>query len=188
MKEMKNMAYRNGTYVAFDGGGDTDITSGDIKYFNLLKAWANSKDIEFTFSDSHQKTYQVSDDSKLSTLRSRLSERINNSKNIFIILSDETKLNNRNLNWEIKRAFECELPFIIVYPDYKRIQNPNSHKNVWPNNLKNLIEANKIKCIHIPFKKEPILDAINQFSVVTKKYPNTSVSYYSDEAYKSWNI
>ena len=153
-----------------------------------MKAWDNSKNIEFTFSDLHQKTYQVSDDSKLSTLRSRLSERIKNSKNIIIILSDETKLNNKNLNWEIKKAFECELPFIIVYPGYKKVQNPNSHKIVWPNDLKILIEAKKIKCIHIPFKKEPILDAINQFSVVTKKYPSTSVSYYSDEAYKSWDI
>jgi len=182
------MTYRNGTYVAFDGGGDTDITSGDIKYFNLLKAWANSKDIEFSFSDSHQKTYQVNDNSKLTTLKSRLSERMNNSKNIIIILSDKTKLNNKNLNWEIEKAFECDLPFIIVYPNYTKIQTPSSHKDVWPNTLSKLIANESIKCIHIPFKKEPILDAINQFSVVSRKYPKSSLSYYSNDAYKSWNI
>lgn len=179
------MAYRNGTYVAFDGGGDTDITSGDIRYFNLLKAWKESNDVDFDFSDSHQKTYQVCDESKLETLRNRLSERINNSKNIILILSDETKINNKNLNWEIEKAYKCGLPFIVAYPNYKKIQKPSSHKNVWPSKLKDLIEAKKIKCIHIPFKKDPILDAINQFSVVTKKYPKTSLSYYSDEAYKT---
>ena len=27
------MSYKNGIYVAFDGGGDKDITSGDIKFY-----------------------------------------------------------------------------------------------------------------------------------------------------------
>jgi len=30
--------YRNGIYIAFDGGGNTDPTTGDIKYYNLMKA------------------------------------------------------------------------------------------------------------------------------------------------------
>ena len=43
--------------------------------------------------------------------------------------------------------------------------------------------------IHIPFKKEPIFDAINQFSVVNSKYPKGgALGYYSEEAYKSWGI
>ena len=30
------MAYRNGTYIAFDGQGTTSPDESDIKYFNLL--------------------------------------------------------------------------------------------------------------------------------------------------------
>lgn len=182
------MAYRNGTYVAFDGGGDTDITSGDIKYFNLLKAWNKSDDIEFTFSDSHQKTYQVSDESKLSTLRARLLERIKNSKNFILILSEDTKEKNRNLNWEIEKAYEYELPFIVVYPGYKKVLKPATHREVWTSKLVSLIDGNKVKCVHVSFKKEPIFDALSQFSVVANKYPKTALSYYGDEAYKSWGI
>lgn len=182
------MTYRNGTYVAFDGGGDSDIITGDIKYFNLMKAWKNSEDIDFTFSDSHQKTYQVNDDSKLSTLRTRLLERIKNSKNFILILSDKTKKKNKNLDWEIEKAFEYKLPFIIVYPEYEKIQYPTFHKDVWPIKLTKLIDEEKIKCIHISFKKEPILYSINKYSVVTEVYPNTSVSYYSIDAYKAWGI
>ena len=38
-------------------------------------------------------------------------------------------------------------------------------------------------------KKEPIFDAINQFSVVNSKYPKGgALGCYSEEAYKSWGI
>ena len=37
------MAYRNGTYVAFDGQGTTDPTQSDLKYLGLLRSWNNSK-------------------------------------------------------------------------------------------------------------------------------------------------
>lgn len=33
------MAYRNGTYVAFDGNGQNDPTKGDLKYLGILRAW-----------------------------------------------------------------------------------------------------------------------------------------------------
>lgn len=32
------MAYRNGTYVAFDGNGQNDPTKGDLKYLGILRA------------------------------------------------------------------------------------------------------------------------------------------------------
>ncbi len=65
------MAYRNGTYVAFDGLDTTNPTAGDIKYFNILKLWkkVSKKDsLQFEFSDSHKKTSQVRDTSSEITL------------------------------------------------------------------------------------------------------------------------
>ena len=55
------MSYRNGTYIAFDGNDTTDPTKSDMKYYGLLQAWNKSKNYTLTFSDSHKKTYQVSD-------------------------------------------------------------------------------------------------------------------------------
>lgn len=51
------MAYRNSTYVAFNGQG----TQSDLKYWGLLRGWNNRKNYELTFSDNHLKTYQVID-------------------------------------------------------------------------------------------------------------------------------
>lgn len=59
---------RTGTYVAFDGQGSTDPTESDIHYFNLLKAWNKSGSIDFRFTNSHEKTYQVRDSSSKATL------------------------------------------------------------------------------------------------------------------------
>ena len=61
------MAYRNGTYVAFNGCGTRKPTNSDIKYFNLLKAWNGNENNDFNFVDSHQKTYSVLDTSTKKT-------------------------------------------------------------------------------------------------------------------------
>ena len=72
---------RTGTYVAFDGQGSTDPTESDIHYFNLLKAWNKSGSIDFRFTNSHEKTYQVRDSSSKATLFNRLETRLSASKN-----------------------------------------------------------------------------------------------------------
>jgi len=42
------MAYRNGTYVAFHASGTTDPTVSDIRYYNLIKAWTEREDDDFS--------------------------------------------------------------------------------------------------------------------------------------------
>lgn len=181
------MAYRNGTYVAFDGNGTTSPIEGNIKYFNLLKAWSENSNIEFSFSDSHQKTYQVSDSSKISTLKSRLEERLRNSKNMMVIITDNTSWNRGLLCWEIEKAVDVyKLPLLVVYTKYSKILNVDSHSNEWPKALKERIDNNSAKCIHLPFKKDLILDAISQFSI-HDKYPATSKNHYSKETYDKLN-
>lgn len=60
---------------------------------------------------------------------------------------------------------------------------------MWTKSLAERIKNERAHCIHIPFKKEPIFDAINQFSVVNSKYPKGgALGCYSEEAYKSWGI
>lgn len=51
------MAYRNGTYVAFDGQRAINPTQSDLKYLGLLRSWNNSKNYELIFSDSYLKMY-----------------------------------------------------------------------------------------------------------------------------------
>ncbi|MGI6710910.1 MAG: TIR domain-containing protein [Bacilli bacterium] len=181
--------YRNGTYVAFDGNNEVDPTKSDQKYFQLLKAWKENSDIEFTFSDSHSKTYQVRDSSSEETLKQRLKDRMKNSKNFLVIISNDTSFNRGMLNYEIELAVVTyKLPIIVVYVGYKKIKDPSLLSSAWCKNLLKYINNKLAKCIHVPFKKEPIFAAISQFSVVDNNYPATSLNYYNDQAYKSWGI
>ena len=85
------MAYRNGTYVAFHAAGTTDPTASDIKYYNMMKAWDANDSFDFTFTNSHDKTAAVRDSSKRATLERLIKERLNNSKNFVLIITDITK-------------------------------------------------------------------------------------------------
>lgn len=117
------MSYRNGTYVAFDGNDTTDPTKSDMKYYGLLQSWNSNKNIEFSFSDSHKKTYQVNDSSQIETLKARLQERMRNSKNMLIIISEDTNWNRGMLNFEIEKAVDYyNIPLIIAYAKYNKIR------------------------------------------------------------------
>ena len=182
--------YRTGTYVAFDGQGTTNPTESDIRYYNILKAWDQSRSIDFKFINSHEKTYQVRDSSLKTTLLKRLEERLSASKNFLLIISDKTNFDRGILNWEIEKAVDCyELPIIVAYPGFSKIISPDDLSYMWPKALALRIDNRKAHCIHIPFIKEPVLDAIRQFSVVNDKYPKGgALGYYSDETYRRWGI
>jgi hypothetical protein len=186
------MAYRNGTYIAFHANGTTDPTASDIKYYNLIKAWTENEDDDFSMINSHDKTAAVRDSSLKETLRSRLITRLNNSKNMLLILGKTTKEDTDWVPFEIKHAIdECKMTIIAAYSEVSGpIFNPtttSSISNYWPAALKYRIENKTAHVIHIPFKKEPIKDAINQFDHST--FPNNGgLSWYTKAAYDGWNI
>lgn len=180
------MGYRNGTYVAFDGQDTTIPYESDIQYFNLLKAWKGHSN-DFKFSDSHKKTYSVKDSSQKDTLKRRLRERLNESKNFILILSNDTRNDREMLNYEIDVAIELGLPIIACYVGFEKILAPADLYSYWPDSLNSAIKAKTVRCIHIPFKKAPILDAISQFSIHSENSLG-SLSYYSDSAYKAFGI
>ncbi len=183
------MAYRNGTYIAFHAQGTNIPTESDIKYYNLIKAWSAKKDDEFTLVNSHEKTSALRTTSSKETLRNRLAERLrNHSRNMVLILTESTKNDTDWVPFEIEYAVEtCSIPIIVAYPGYNYIQNPALLEDLWHPMLKKLIKNGTASCIHIPFKKEPIADAISQFD--HNNLPNGGAyGYYSKEAYSSFGI
>lgn len=180
------MAYRSGTYIAFHAGGQTDPTASDMKYYTLLKGW-KVRDDDFSFANSHEKTNAVRDSSKKETLRRTLISRMNNSKHLLLIIGSTTKLDTDWIPFEIKYAVEtCEIPIIVAYTGYEKIMLPSALSNLWPTELAKAIENKKVGIIHVPFKKEPIADAISQFDM--NNHPKTTLNYYTKEAYESWGI
>ena len=180
--------YRTGNYCAFYVEDDTlgnnlgIFSSSDIRYYEMLKAW-KEKDSSFPFVNSHDKTYSVKDDSDWEkTLKPRLHQRLNASKNIILILTSSTK-NSRALREEID--YGCNtlgLPLIIVYPEMSKTDigdkenlSPKVMK-LWSNLpvLKKALE--NVPSLHVPFDKELIRSALSNhdFTVQSPTY----IAYY----------
>lgn len=182
------MAYRNGTYVAFHAGGTGDPITTDIKYYNLLKAWKVRDESDFAFVNSHDKTSAVRDTSKKETLERSLRERLNNSKNMLLILGPSTARDTDWVPFEIRYAVDsCRIPIIAAYIGYDRVQAPAALRTLWPAALAGRIDGGSANVIHVPFKKAPIADAIPRFG--PNEFPKGGgLGYYSDEAYRSWGL
>lgn len=182
------MAYRNGTYIAFHAGGTSDPTASDIKYFNLLKAWHANDGVEFRFIDSHDKVSAVRDTSKAETIKRSLRARLDNSKNMLLILSERTKLDTDFVPYEIRYAVDtCGIPIIAAYPDYNVIRDPAKLAHYWPTDLLIRINLETASVIHIPFNRKVIDDAIDQFS--HNSPPNGGgLGIYSDAAYRAFGL
>lgn len=181
------MANRTGVYIAFDGLGKTNPSESDFKYYATMQAWAAGKHIDFKFVNNHDKTAAVRDSSLRSTLESRIRERLAASKNCIVILSDDTRKYGSMLSYEIERAVDkSKVPLICVYTGYETIHSPQHLSERWPNSLRKRINDRTAKVIHIPFKKEILLTAINQFSV-NKPLPDGSMVTYTERAQNMLN-
>jgi hypothetical protein len=181
------MAYRNGTYIAFHAGGTTDPTASDIKYYRMLKAWHAHDNIDFKFINSHEKVSSVRDSSTKETLGRSLKERLNNSRNMVLIIGPTTKFDTDWVPFEIEYASDqCGLPIIAAYTGYEKILVPAELSNLWPAAFAKRIANNTVRSIHIPFKQAAIDDAISQFD--HNKLPPTSLNYYTLEAHRTFGI
>jgi hypothetical protein len=161
------MAYRNGVYVAFNGCGTAVPTKSDIGYYDLLKAWDANKSIDFEFINSHDKTCQVRDDSLTSTLIARLSERLKNSKLLFLIVTENTKNSSKILDYEIVSAIDTrKIPVVVAYTDKSLIKSVTTDLiKLLPTVLKERINNKTAKVIFIPFKLKAIKAAFENFGV-----------------------
>lgn len=183
------MAYRSGTYIAFHAGGTTDPTASDIKYYNTIKMWSANKNVDFSLVNSHEKTSAVRDTSTRETLRRALVTRLNNSKNMVLILTRTTKNDTDWVPFEICQAVDtCKIPVIAAYPDYESILAPRLLSDYWPSALATRITNGSARVIHIPFKQPAMLDAIEYMTVFNTNYPLDGYGFYNREAHVQWGL
>jgi len=182
------MAYRTGTYVAFDGLGEADPTKSDFKYYATIQAWSANENIEFSLTNSHEKTDAVRDTSKLSTLYARIQERLRASKNMLVILTKSTRYTGSVLSYEIEQAIDTyKIPLVIAYPEFTSILNVDSLSVLWPKALANRINRIGIEAIHITFAKDCILNAITRYHV-NGEHLSSGKNYYNRESYVQWGL
>lgn len=184
------MPNRTGTYIAFDGLGETDPKKSDFKYYSTIQMWAENENIDFKYVDSHDKTAAVRDTSKRATLETKIRERLAASKNVVVILSSQTRKSGSMLSYEIEQAVDkYKLPLIITYIGYNVIaQSVNSR---WPDTLTTKLTPTKglpsfARSIHIPFKKQPLLAALSQYT--PSKLPGGPLQVYTAASYVQWGL
>jgi hypothetical protein len=173
---MKDIKTKTGNYCAFyvtHEGADSNLAAHAVKdfvYYNMLRAW-KGLDSTFPFNDSHATNYNVRDTSDWeTTLKPRLRDRINKSKNMIFFLSKETK-NSKAVREEINHAINVNgIPVIVVYPDYKEksdIINCGSNtirkqiRDLWDKVPMFRDSKSLVPVIHLPYSKALIRLALS---------------------------
>lgn len=186
------MSYRNGNYSAFyvsEPFSESNLgayATKDFNTYNMFRAWKEA-DSTFPFIDSHNKNYNVRDESDWErTLKPRLHERINNSKNIILILSSITK-NSKALREEINFGINTnELPVIVVYPEFKEksdISNDGKIKkqvsDLWDKLPIFRDSMLKVPTIHVPYSKRLIEKALSDEDFMVNSKTKVGIYFYS---------
>jgi len=180
------MVYRTGTYIAFDGLGKANPAESDFRYYATIQGWSKLKTTAFNLTNSHEKASAVRDTSKLETLRASIRQRLASSKNMLVILSDDTRKQGSVLSWEIEKAVDqYKLPLIVAYTGYNSILEPKSLANRWPSTLAERINDKSASAIHIPFKRDAMFDAIGRFTVNGEDIGG-SLQFYTEAAHRGW--
>ena len=187
------MPYRTANYSAFYVAEPFSTSNlgahatPDFIYYNQLRAW-KGKDSSFPFIDAHDKTYNVRDDSLWDTLKNRLHERLDYSKNIILFLSSNTK-NSDALREEIDYGINVKgLPVIVIYPEFKdKIDIADTTgirheiKELW-NKLPIFRDSiNKVGTIHIPLQQQLIAQALKDPDLTVQKMSKKCFYYQIDE-------
>ena len=183
---------RTGNYCAFyvkEPFKESNLganTAHDFCYYNTLRMW-KGKDTAFPFVDSHNKNYNVRDDSSWDTLRDRLRGRLRASKNIVLILSSIT-YESKALKEELEYGMSTQrLPVIVIYPDYAEkadIADSNGIKQI----IKDLWDRvptfkkymNDVSTIHVPMKQSLITAALKDEDVMVNTMKKGTY-YYGDK-------
>lgn len=184
------MANRTANYTAFyvaEPFSSSNLGANatpDFLYYNQLRAWkaANSN---FPFVDAHEKTYNVRDNSEWETLKRRLHERLDASKNIVLFLSSNTK-NSKALREEIDYGINVKgLPVIVIYPDFKEktdIWGSSGMKvqvrELWDKLPVFRDSMNNVATLHVPYKKSLIESALRDRGFMVQTMTEPDVYHY----------
>jgi hypothetical protein len=183
------MAYRNGTYVTFHADGNNNSGKTDMDYYNLIKAWAAKTDDEFTMISSQEKASAVRDRNQWNKLRASLQERLRNSRNMVLIIGETTRNDADWIPFEIEKAVdEYQIPIIVAYTMCMGpVRTPDFFSSYWPSALSARIVNGSASAIHIPFRKAPLIDAVDRFTQ-NKPPEGRGLGTYADSVYREWGI
>jgi len=167
------MAFRNKTYVCFDG-------DEDMKYYRLMQAWKANDNVEFNFHDAHD-LKQCRDSSNEETIKRSLRERMNNSKLLIVLVGEKTKNLFKFVRWEIETAMSLGIPIIVVNLNGSRVFDADRCPPILKSEL----------AIHVPFNMKIIQYAIDHWRDSHMEIfmeNNTCPHNYKESIYKTLGV
>ncbi|EPU3919588.1 TIR domain-containing protein [Aeromonas hydrophila] len=103
------MSYRNKTYIIFDA-------DNDMPYYRLMTAWKEHDHIEFDFHNAHELN-RLTDRASEEQIKSKLRERLSNTKQVLVLVGNNTRYLYKFVRWEMEVAMSLDLPIIAVNLD-----------------------------------------------------------------------
>lgn len=160
------MSYRNKTYVIFDGD--------DIHYYRLMQAWKENDNIDFDFNNAHD-IGGIRPDSEEATVKRRLRERFANSKQIIVLVGENTKHKYKYVRWEIEVAQGLDLPIVVVNLNKKRRMD----NELCPAILRNSF------AVHVSYNRDIIKFALDNWPAYYHIHKNDESGdfYYEKQVY-----
>ena len=140
------MSYRNKTYIAFDG-------DNDIHYYRTMQMWKSNDNIDFDFYDAHDLN-NARDTSTTESIKAQLRARMINSKQMILLVGDNTKFLRKFIPWEIEIARKKDIPIIVVNLNGERVYD----NNLCPSTIKDGVYT-----MSISFNKNIIKYALDNF-------------------------
>jgi len=179
------MAERNSTYVAFHADPAKGPAGSEAHYYNLLKAWQVRADNDFVYTNTDEKEAAIRDVRLRGSTERLLRARLQGSKNMLLIIGETTREDNNWIPLEIRFAVDdCGIPIIAAYLGCEHVLEPEEMAQLWPAALAKRIREGSARVIHIPFREEPLRDAVGQFDCT--KPPRGPLSFYNQETYEDW--
>lgn len=169
------MAYRNKTFVSF--------ASEDIGSYWLMTAWKANKKIDFNFQDAHDLNTAL-DTSHPETIRRRLRERLTNTKQVVMLVGDDTRRiaarSSRFLYYEVEVIRKLGLPIVFA--------NLNKSRDSQSGRMPSLLESDYT--LSVSFQPAIIKYALDDW---TERFPvdkltKTGPHFYKPRVYKSLGL
>jgi len=172
------VAYRNKTYVAF--------ASEDLHYYRLMAAWRDNEKIDFDFLDAHDINTAL-DTSQPETIRRRLRERLANTKQAVVLISDTTRpkaaRSSSFLYYEIEVIERLSLPVVFA--------NLNGSRLVQSAKLPSTLAS--MHSISVSFQPKIIQYALDEYVAafkdnLTARDPKTTPHHYKAHVYENLGL
>jgi hypothetical protein len=120
--------------------------------YSYMKGWKENDNIDFDFHDAHD-IKPLTDRASEDTIRQRLRERLSSTKQVLVIIGENTKNLYRFVRWEMEIALKLYLPIIAV--------NLNGMRSYDPERCPPILRDKYI--VHVPFKRDIIKYALDNF-------------------------